>query len=220
MSSPPTSGAVAEYVRILTIVVMAVVGLSLLTGCSRGNRSLESSSASADAPASAPASTSASVPTPTVYVPASEKAPAKNVQVPRMHEVAKQQTKEGGEAFAKYFIEELNYMVETNVPTRVEALASGACEFCRVEIDFANFAAEQNQWAIGGKYEFACARTDLEKSDDGNVGGIVVFSRAAGSYVDELGPLNEVAAQNTEQWYLQLTPVNSGWKAFQFGPAS
>lgn len=202
------------------MIAVVVAGLALLTGCSRGNRSLESSSGSADAPASAPASTSASAPTPTVYVPASEKAPAQNVPVPMMPEAAKQQTKEGWEAFAKYYIDELNYMVETNDPSRVEALASGACDFCRVEIHFANFAAEQNHWAIGGKYEFACARTDIEKSDDGNVGGIVVFSRAAGSYVDKLGPLNEVAAQNNEQWYLQLTPINSGWKVFQFGPAS
>nr|WP_276203067.1 DUF6318 family protein [Haematomicrobium sanguinis] len=202
------------------MIAVVAAGLALLSGCSAGNRSLESSSASADPPASAPASTSASAPSPTVYVPTSEKAPAQNVPVPMMPEAAKQQTKEGWEAFAKYYIDELNYMVETNDPSRVEALASGACDFCRVEIHFTNFVAEQNQWPVDGVYSLHDMDALMALDREGNIGGNLKFSRQDYALASDRGVLGTGKGIEPSVWYLQLTPVNSGWKVFQFGPAS
>lgn len=196
------------------VSMFLVAGLVTISGCDGGDAGTQTPSISGSAVETS--STPTPTPTPTAYVPASEKAPAQNVPVPVMPEAAKQQTKEGWEAFAKYFIEELNYMVETNDPSRVEKLSVGDCDFCRTEIDFANFANEQKQWAVGGRYAFESARTQLEKDRLGNVGGTIVISRAAGSYVDIQGPLNDVAPSAGSQWYLQLSPTSDGWMVFQF----
>lgn len=212
-------GIVALKVGARMIAVVAA-GLALLSGCSAGKRSLESPSASADAPSSAPTSSQVSTSTPKEYVPASDKSPAQNVPVPVMPEAAKQHTKEGWEAFAKYFIEELNYMVETNDPSRVEALASGACDFCRVEIHFANFVAEQNQWSVDGVYSLHDVDALMAPDREGNIGGNLKFSRQDYALASDRGVLGTGKGIEPSVWYLQLTPVNSGWKVFQFGPAS
>ncbi|MFP5313120.1 MAG: DUF6318 family protein, partial [Actinomycetes bacterium] len=66
--------------------------------------------------AETPTPSASATPTPTpsaVYKPADATGPAQNVPVPVLPEVAKTETKEGLEAFAKYWYELLSYGYES-----------------------------------------------------------------------------------------------------------
>jgi hypothetical protein len=67
-----------------------------------------------------------------VYKPADAKGRAQNVPVPVKPAVADKNTKEGLEAFARYWYALLNYGFETGNLTPWTKLTSGSCEFCNL----------------------------------------------------------------------------------------
>lgn len=197
------------------VSMFLVAGLVAISGCDGGDAGAQTPSVSGSAEETS--STPTPTPTPTAYVPASEKAPAQNVPVPVMPEAAKQQTKEGWEAFARYFIEELNYMVETNDPSRVKKLSVGDCDFCRVETKYATVLSENGQWNINGKYSIGKIDALMSPDREGNIGGNIAVSRQESSIVSKSGVLGTAAGIESSVWYLQLQPSETGWRVFQFG---
>ena len=148
------------------LFVAAALGL---TGCAGG--------APADPGTTSPAatggatSTPSATPTPTpsaVYKPADASGPAQNVPVPVLPEVAKTETKEGLEAFTRYWFELLNYAYQTGDVASVQAVTSTSCEFCSNITNSLTTNYQGDRWLSGGKITIPAASTSFERGSDGN----------------------------------------------------
>lgn len=133
-----------------------IVGLSLgMAGCNSGASPGNGGSSSAVA-AETPTATGTPTPTPTpsaVYKPADATGPAKNVPVPVMPEVAKTETKEGAEAFVRYWYEYLSYGYETGDTGNLEKMSNPSCVFCTSLRDGIAEAWSEGRWISGGQIE-------------------------------------------------------------------
>ncbi|WP_461170304.1 DUF6318 family protein [Arthrobacter sp. Z1-15] len=148
---------------------MGALGLAavlVLSGCSGpdgdpGAEAAEGGSSSA-APSSGSAgtteSTSASptpTPTPTAaaYKPATAEGPAENVPLPVVPELAKQESKEGLEAFGEYWYAVSNYGFETGDLQPFEDISGPECIVCKSVFDIVGPGYKNEDWISGGKLE-------------------------------------------------------------------
>jgi hypothetical protein len=88
-----------------------------------------------------------------VYKPADASGPAQNVPVPVLPEVAKTETKEGLEAFTKYWFELLSYGYETGDTKPLSDLSGPDCTFCQGLIDNIEAAWKDDKWISGGQIQ-------------------------------------------------------------------
>src|SRR5215218_7689958 len=113
-------------------MAFAVAGSLLLAGCSGGAPADPGTSSPTAAETTSPSATPTPTPTPSaVYKPADASGPAQNVPVPVLPEVAKTETKEGAEAFAKYWFSVLSYAYETGDVALLESLEPPSCAACQ-----------------------------------------------------------------------------------------
>lgn len=138
--------------RACTVAVVVVASLAL-AGC--GGSGSPGPGGTASAAATDPATTSAApdpTPTPTaVYKPADASGPAQNVPVPVLPEVAKTETKEGLEAFVRYWYATLSYAYETGEIDALEAISEPACVSCdKVTKEVTDWHTE-GRWLTGGR---------------------------------------------------------------------
>lgn len=136
----------------------------LLAGCA-GGAPADPGTATAAATESASASPS---PTPTpsaVYKPADASGPAQNVPVPVLPEVAKTETKEGAEAFAKYWFSVLSYSYETGETESLTAASGPDCTFCKGLVDNIESAWSEGKWVSGGQIEIPAATAKVQKGE-------------------------------------------------------
>lgn len=133
-------------------LALVSAGVLLLSGCAGGSPEADSSPT-----ASQTASPTAS-PTPTstpsaVYRPADASGPAQNVPVPVLPAVAKTETKEGLEAFARYWFQLLSYAYETGDVEPLKAVSGPACDFCNGLVKNVNNAWKDGKWISGGRVQ-------------------------------------------------------------------
>jgi len=149
---------------VLTVrIAAAALGISLLlTGCqggsSPGSPPSETGSTTASPTPGASGSVAPAVPSGSakpsgVYKPADAKGKAQNVPVPVMPELAKENTKEGLEAFIRYWFTLLSYAYETGDVSGAKALADSGCILCSDL--FAGVATNYSdgRWLVGGTYQ-------------------------------------------------------------------
>jgi len=143
--------------------VAIAIGLSLaLAGCNSGGSPGPGASSSPVA-AETPTATATPTPTPTpsaVYKPADATGPAQNVPVPVLPEVAKTETKEGAEAFTKYWFSVLSYAYETGDTERLSAMSGQDCVFCKGLVDNIRTAWSEGKWISGGHIETPAVTAD------------------------------------------------------------
>ncbi|BCW43226.1 DUF6318 family protein [Arthrobacter sp. StoSoilB5] len=147
---------------VLTVQVGSVaLGVSLLlSGCQGGS-----------SPSSAPTETGSTTAAPTpdtsspgspavtsgttapsgVYKPADAKGKAQNVPVPVMPELAKENTKEGLEAFIRYWYAQLSYVDETGDMSSWLPLISRDCRLCVRLQESGEDGYSNGRWLVGGK---------------------------------------------------------------------
>ncbi|MET3772757.1 DUF6318 family protein [Arthrobacter nitrophenolicus] len=136
------------------------VALSLgLAGCNSGESPGQGGTTT---PASTSLATTSASPTPTpsptaVYKPADASGPAQNVPVPVMPEVAKTETKEGAEAFTKYWFAILSYAYETGDTAELSNLSKAECVFCQGLVNDIEAAWAEGKWISGGQIEIPAA---------------------------------------------------------------
>ncbi|BCW34315.1 hypothetical protein StoSoilA2_03710 [Arthrobacter sp. StoSoilA2] len=151
----------ASFTVLIVRVAAAALGLSLLlTGCQGGcppsKPSSETGPTTASPTSGASGSPSADGPSATtapsgVYKPADAKGKAQNVPVPVMPELAKENSKEGLEAFIRYWYAQQNYAIETGDSSSWKRLTAPDCRACnRIQegIDDSNV---DGRWLAGGK---------------------------------------------------------------------
>ena len=149
---------ISERLRQPVLSAVAVSVLAL-TGCSGGGGPQAGPTASAVASPVQSASGSASATpsdTPTlrpkpVYKPADAKGRAQNVPVPVKPALADKNTKEGLEAFTKYWYALLNYGFETGNLSSWMKLTSGSCEFCNFLKKSIAVGYKEGRWQVGGR---------------------------------------------------------------------
>ncbi|MEW1807347.1 DUF6318 family protein [Pseudarthrobacter sp. NPDC080039] len=134
-----------------------------LTGCAGG--------APADPGSTSPpttdgaTSTPSATPTPTpsaVYKPADASGPAQNVPVPVLPEVAKTETKEGAEAFVRFWYETLSFGYETGDTASLEKISGPGCVFCKGLRDGIAEAWSDGRWISGGKIQTPAITATIE----------------------------------------------------------
>ncbi|APX01287.1 DUF6318 family protein [Arthrobacter sp. QXT-31] len=143
----------------LPLISAVAVSVLVLTSCSGGGEPQAGPTASAVASPALSTSGSASAtpsatptpkPTP-VYKPADAKGRAQNVPVPVKPPLADKNTKEGLEAFTKYWYALLNYGFETGDLSSWAELTSGSCEFCNLLKKSIAIGYKEGRWQVGGR---------------------------------------------------------------------
>jgi hypothetical protein len=149
---------ISEHLRLPVISALAVSVLAL-SGCSGGGDPQAGPTASAvgspeqSASGSASATPSAaptSKPKP-AYKPADAKGRAQNVPVPVKPALADKNTKEGLEAFAKYWFALLNYGYETGDIKLWSASTNSNCAFCSNIKSSLAVGYRDGRWQAGGR---------------------------------------------------------------------
>ncbi|MFF1831909.1 DUF6318 family protein [Paenarthrobacter sp. NPDC058040] len=136
----------------------AAVGVSalvLLTGCQGGSTPPETSTTTAP-PASSAAASRTPTPAPTssgAYKPADANGKAQNVPVPMMPALAKENSKEGLEAFIRYWFQLLSYAYETGDGHAAKDLSAVECVLCSDLLSAVATNYTDNRWLVGGQYE-------------------------------------------------------------------
>jgi Family of unknown function (DUF6318) len=146
-----------------------VVGLAVvLSGCNSGG-SPGPGGTSSPVAAETPTATASATPAPTpsaVYKPADASGPAQNVPVPVLPEVAKAETKEGAEAFVRFWYETLSYAYETGQSQNLEKISGPGCIFCTGLRDGISEAWSEGRWISGGKIETPAITATVEPGSD------------------------------------------------------
>lgn len=180
----------------------------VLTACNGGgNPPVNDPSASGSVSASASATPS---PTPTAsaaYKPADAKGKAENVPVPVMPEAAKVETKEGLEAFAKYWYSTLSYAYETGDLNPMNQVTGGGCRNCEEATKVITNWNSEGRWLEGGKVTTPAIETTFKVASDGNYQVVVQVQqseirayKADGSQSDSVVPPSDVAQIFMATW--------------------
>jgi hypothetical protein len=149
---------ISERLR-LPLVSAVAVSVLAITGCSGGGdpqagptaSAVASPAQSASGSASAtPSATATPKPKP-VYKPADAKGRAQNVPVPVKPALADKNTKEGLEAFTKYWFALLNYGYETGDLKAWSALTAASCTFCSNVKTSVAVGYRNGRWQVGGR---------------------------------------------------------------------
>ena len=136
--------------------VLAVAGTLLMAGCSGGAPADPGTGSPTPSQSASPSVPPTPTPTPSaVYKPADASGPAQNVPVPVLPEVAKTETKEGAEAFTKYWFEVSATRIETGDIVQPAADQSPSV----ISVDQVTRHVTTNwhggRWLAGGKIDYA-----------------------------------------------------------------
>ncbi|MDI3212654.1 DUF6318 family protein [Arthrobacter sp. AL12] len=164
-------------------IIAAAVALSLLpvTACTGGGATPGATAApESSSPAASPAQTA--TPTPTAsYKPADASGRAQNVPVPVLPEAAKAETKEGLEAFARYWYALLNYGYETGDLSLVKDISSQTCALCvKVFPGIEKWNAE-GRWIVGSTITVHAVQSTFVRTGAGDFQVAIQSQQASGS---------------------------------------
>ncbi|MGX1162233.1 hypothetical protein FBY31_3711 [Arthrobacter sp. SLBN-100] len=193
------------------VLAFVVGGSLLLAGCSGEAPADPGTSLSTAAGSTSPSATPTPTPTPSaVYKPADASGPAQNVPVPVLPEVAKTETKEGLEAFAKYWFELLSYGYETGDTEAVSAITSANCAMCERSKQVQTGWHEDGRWLAGGQVTTPVVNTSFKKASDGQYQVAVQVSQEAMSYYNADGSLDSTDPKPADAGSLMLAVFRDG----------
>ncbi|CEA09192.1 hypothetical protein BN1051_02559 [Arthrobacter saudimassiliensis] len=145
-----------------------------LTSCADDGAGAEepTAGASADPSATSASASPASTPTPTptpsaAYSPASAAGPAQNVPLPVMPDIAREKSKEGLEAFARYFYEVVNYAYETGDLAPLDAISGPDCVACNFARNQIGVGYEGDDWIVGGQLDIKAVVSEFVETPEG-----------------------------------------------------
>lgn len=162
------------------LTALVFVGTACTGGQSPSPAAEQSSSASPVTSTSGPPS---ATPTPTAsYKPADATGRAQNVPVPVLPEVAKTETKEGLEAFARYWFEQLNFAYETGSTSGLKAVTAESCEFCANVTSSLEKNYQGDGWLAGGRLKAPSINTNFNIGADGNYQIVVQVQQSTITY--------------------------------------
>ena len=166
-------------VRRRTCLCLSLLLAAALAGCSQASGDPGTASPSA-APAASSTASAAATPSPTpsaAYKPASAQGPAENVPLPVMPEEAKVQSKEGLEAFARYWYELVNYGYESGDVSPVQSLSDPTCLACQNYYEVVTGSYADSGWITAGEIQVKEAATEYVLTSEGRFQVLVVIQQ-------------------------------------------
>lgn len=195
----------------------ALLTAAVLTGtaCTSGQAS-PAATPSNGSPASSSAATPTPTPTPTAsYKPADAAGRAQNVPVPVLPEAAKAETKEGLEAFARYWYELLNYAYETGDLTRISSISSATCALCgKVFPGIKKWNAE-GRWIVGATVKVHAVQSTFVRTKDNNFQVSVQSQQQSGLLKNADGSDAQTVAESQMLGDLMVAKYDNGSWAVQ-----
>ena len=179
-------------------ILAAAFVLALLpaTACTAGGTS-PGATAAPEPPSPTASLTPTSSPTPTAsYKPADASGRAQNVPVPVLPEVAKAETKEGLEAFAKYWYQLLNYAYETGDLTLVKALSSGTCALCGKIFPGVEKWNADGRWIVGATITVHAVQSTFVRTSAGDYQVAIQSQQSAGSLKNADGTQGQTVTES------------------------
>ncbi|MCB5283887.1 MULTISPECIES: DUF6318 family protein [unclassified Arthrobacter] len=205
------------FVRKRVCAVVLALSLVPVTACTAGGTTPGATASSESSSPTAPPTPTA---TPTAsYRPADASGRAQNVPVPVLPDAAKAETKEGLEAFARYWFSQLNFAYETGVSSGLNAVTSPTCVFCSniVSSLAKNYASDR--WLVGGHIETPSLSTTFAKEADGQYQVIVQVQQARIAYFDAGGFEIRESTQPSDTGNVMLATYESGaWRLVGLHP--
>lgn len=197
--------------RLGGVALVSAVAVAL-AGCNSAGEPKPAATASSLA-----AESTSPSPTPTAtatYKPADATGRAQNVPVPVLPDVAKTETKEGLEAFARYWYSTLSYAYETGDLRPLEAVSGKACTSCaKVKAEVTDWHSE-GRWLAGGKLHVEGVHSDFVESGPSEYQAVVqVYQETINYYLADStlkGTLPRKAAVGD---IVVATFDSNGWKA-------
>lgn len=164
-------------------------------------------------------STPSATPTPTPsYKPADATGRARNVPVPVLPEVAKTETKEGLEAFARYWFQLLSYGYETGDTKPLESVTAPACAPCAEARKEMSDWHQDGRWLIGGQITTPAVETTFSIGADGMYKVAVQAHQLPLTYVRADGSVAQEGQQKDDTGNLLLIAYrNQAWHVDDVG---
>lgn len=163
-----TSHRISRSARSGGAVALLAAAALFLAGCAGGSPSpgatpgaTQSSARVANTPT--PTATPTSTP---AYKPASASGPAQNVPLPVLPAVAKTETKEGLEAFTRYWYQLLDYGYQTGDIGPLAGVSAPGCRFCAGLQEGIQEAWDAGRWVVGGKIETPAVTSRLAAGEE------------------------------------------------------
>lgn len=144
------------------------------------------------------------------YKPADAKGKAQNVPVPVLPEAAKKKTKEGLEAFARYWFQLLSYGYETGDTTRLTELTSVGCASCEHAKKVITGWHSDGRWLVGGRVTTPSVSTTFRVAADGNYQVAIQASQDGISYYNSDGTLSSKEPKPDDTGNLMLAVFKNG----------
>ncbi|MDI3242163.1 DUF6318 family protein [Arthrobacter sp. AL08] len=141
------------FVRKRVCAVVLALSLVPVTACTAGGTTPGATASSeSSSPTAPPPPTPTPTPTPTAsYRPADASGRAQNVPVPVLPDAAKAETKEGLEAFARYWYSTVTYAYEAGDVSALEAASGPSCDSCARVREVVQGWHSEGRWLAGGK---------------------------------------------------------------------
>lgn len=196
---------------------LVIAGSFLLAGCAGGSPAdpgMTSPASSETATSSAP---STLAPTPSAaYMPADASGPAQNVPVPVLPDVAKTETKEGAEAFTRYWFSVLSYAYETGDTALLSKFSKAECVFCQGLVDDIETAWAEDRWISGGQIEIPVA-TAKPSSDGSRQVVLQVLQKELIIHNQDGSPYQEKTAATNAGSVATVKFGDEGWVVYDLG---
>ncbi|MFJ5956073.1 DUF6318 family protein [Paenarthrobacter sp. NPDC092416] len=213
--SPAFSGPVRAPIAVL----FAALAL-LLSGCQGGiapsNSPTETGSTTASPSTSATPSTAPTSMLPAVYKPADANGKAQNVPVPVMPELAKENTKEGLEAFVRYYYAVKNYANETGDIGTLETLTSPQCLACSNLQKATADSYVDGRWMVGGKMELPVIEMDWKQADDSHAVKYQLIQQTI-TYHNADGTQGRPPSEASNSAFVLVGHFDTAWKVVEIG---
>ena len=178
------------FARFFMIVSLATA--LTLTACVNRTQPQTGQSATPTVSANATATPS---PTP-AYKPADGKGKAENVPIPVLPEAAKANSKEGVEAFARYWYDLLNYGFETGRLGPIKEVTSSTCAMCSKVFPGIEKWSSGGRWIVGSKIQVQAVTSRFSATVGGEYQVTVQSRQSAGILHNSDGTIGQNVAES------------------------
>ncbi|MFJ4169976.1 DUF6318 family protein [Paenarthrobacter sp. NPDC089714] len=199
-------------------VAVGALALVLLSGCQGGSTPPETSTTTAT-PTSSASEAGTRTPPPTSsgpYKPADATGKAQNVPVPVMPALAKENTKEGLEAFIRYWYAVGNYANETGDILELRSLSTPECQPCAYFQRASSDGYTNGRWLVGGRVHLPSVNVIWNVEDEEHQATVQVVQDAV-SYYNADGSPGRLSDPPSNDAFVIVASFQSGWKVVDTG---
>ncbi|MUN62996.1 hypothetical protein GMA12_07550 [Kocuria sediminis] len=151
-------------------------------------------------------------------MPASLDGPAQNVPKPVMPALAREESREGAQAFLDYWSDAMWYAYQTGDTSYARDITSSACEACLAELDELDSVYDDGSWAIGARESLTIEQAELFEAGDGVYKPVVVYVREPGQLVSDAGVQLNAPGEPGDKSVLYMDFAEQGWIYITLAP--